>query len=238
MNKSIIAIASIVFFHNMGYCQEVVQNIDSYEQVNDNELKINDPFEPMNRKVYSFNKGLDRFILKPASTFYDTVTPELLQMGITNFSNYLKTPFNALNYLLQGNKVQAGDAMGRFILNTIGLGVFDIASEANIPLENTSFGDTLGVWGVPSGPYVVLPILGGNTLRDSSSNLLIDINLSIPNQWPAQEKNLFTGLDILQTRVKYDGAISVLQDISLDEYSFVRDAQTQRRQNKIEELKE
>lgn len=239
--KTISFIFLLVCLNTQVYAQSATQeNSEKPQEVADaqeQEKLINDPLEPINRKVYSFNKGVDKVLLKPASKAYDAVTPNIVQRGVSNFFNYLKGPWNVVNYALQGNKEEAGNAMGRFLVNTFGLGVFDIASEANIPLHNTSFGDTLGVWGVPDGPYVVLPILGGNTLRDSSANIALDIPLAPQNKLNVPERNSLNGVDILQTRTDLDKAISVVEDIAIDEYSFVRDGQIQRRKNKIEKLK-
>lgn len=206
---------------------------DSKDQIN----TVYDPLEPINRKIYSFNKNLDTIVLKPASVVYDAVTPNFVQKGVTNLFNYIKSPLNIINYALQGNKEQLGHSMGRMLLNTFGLGVFDIASEAAIPLNNTSFGDTLGVWGVPNGPYIVLPILGGANLRDTTATLALDIPLSPVNQLSGNDRVAAYSIDTINTRKNLDGAISVIEGAALDEYSFVRDATALKRSSTIEGLK-
>ena len=198
---------------------------------------VYDPLEPINRKVYSFNKNLDTIILKPVSIIYDAVTPNVIQKGVTNFFNYVKSPLNIVNYALQGNKEQLGHSMGRMLLNTFGFGVFDIASEASIPLNNTSFGDTLGVWGFPNGPYIVLPILGGANLRDTAATLALDIPLSPVNQLSSNDRLAAYSIDTVNTRKNLGNAVSILEGAALDEYSFVRDATALKRASIIEGLK-
>ena len=213
---------------------------DEQDEAEDLKYQLNtvyDPLEPINRKVYSFNKNLDTAILKPASIIYDKVTPNLIQTGVTNFFNYIKSPLNIVNYALQGNKVELGHSMGRLLINTFGFGVFDIASEASIPLNNTSFGDTLGVWGVSQGPYIVLPLLGGANLRDTAANLALDIPLSPISNLSNNERLATYSLDTVNTRKNLGNTISIIEGASLDEYNFVRDATELRRANKIEGLK-
>ena len=127
--------------------------------------KNTDPLEGLNRAVYSLNKGLDKAILKPVATVYTNVVPSLARQGVNNFLSYLHTPLDVLNYALQGNGERAGNAMGRFMLNTFGFGVFDLATDMGISRKQTGFGETFGVWGAPQGPYVVLPVFGGRSLR-------------------------------------------------------------------------
>jgi phospholipid-binding lipoprotein MlaA len=200
--------------------------------------KINDPLEFLNRRVYKFNKFLDRIILKPVAKVYTKIVPEFIQQGVVNFFNYVKSPLNILNYALQGNKEELSNSMSRFVLNTFGLGVFDLAKKAKIPLHNTDFGDTLAIWGVREGPYIVLPLLGSSTLLDAATFGTVDTPLSLINTLPIIEKNRLYLLKTVQFRSDYLGMTNVLEEASLDEYMFVRDAWTQRHQSKIEEIKE
>lgn len=121
-----------------------------------------DPLEPLNRGVFAFNDTLDRVVLKPVATAYQEVVPSLVRKGVGNFFGNLRDAWSAANLVLQGKKEEAGSNIGRVLVNTtLGLlGVFDVASDLNIERSTTNFGATLGRWGVPAGPYVVLPLLG------------------------------------------------------------------------------
>jgi len=126
-----------------------------------------DPFEPLNRQVFAFNRALDRAVLRPVARGYDKVTPGPVKRGVSNFFENLSTPIWALNHLLQGNPDEAAQQTGRFLVNsTFGvLGLFDVASRGEIQRSRASFNQTFGKWGVPSGPFIMVPVLGPNTPR-------------------------------------------------------------------------
>jgi phospholipid-binding lipoprotein MlaA len=126
-----------------------------------------DPFESLNRKVFAFNLAADRAILRPVARGYDAVVPRPVKSGVSNFFDNLSTPLWVLNHLLQGNVADAGRQGGRFLFNsTIGLlGLFDPADDAGLRKNSANFNQTLGKWGMPSGPYLMVPILGPNTPR-------------------------------------------------------------------------
>lgn len=126
-----------------------------------------DPWEPMNRGIYRFNDALDRAIMKPVARGYDAVLPDPVQQSVTNFSRNLLTPLSAVNHFLQGKPRDGTGELFRFMINsTIGVvGLFDIAAMNGIEANTEDFGQTAAVWGVPAGPYVVLPFLGPHTLR-------------------------------------------------------------------------
>lgn len=130
---------------------------------------INDPAEPVNRAVHSFNRGVDRVIFRPASKGYVAVVPDPMITSFSNFAENLNNPGMAVDYLLQGKPKEAGIAVGRFLLNTtFGLaGFFDPSSEMGIPRIDTDFGETLHVWGFGEGAYVELPLYGPSTTRDA-----------------------------------------------------------------------
>ncbi|MEM7293776.1 MAG: VacJ family lipoprotein, partial [Pseudomonadota bacterium] len=130
-----------------------------------------DPWESWNRSVYSFNEGLDRLILKPVAQTYREYTPQFIQTGIGNFLSNLGDILVIINDLLQLKFEQAGQDMSRFLLNsTVGLfGFFDVASPIGLPKHDEDFGQTLGYWGVDSGPYLVLPFFGPSTLRERNN---------------------------------------------------------------------
>jgi phospholipid-binding lipoprotein MlaA len=127
-----------------------------------------DPWESMNRSVFSFNDKLDRIVLKPVASAYRNVVPDAVQKGVNNFFGNLGDVWSAVNNALAGRRQETGDSISRVVVNsTVGiLGVLDVASDMKIPRHKADFGTTLGRWGVKPGPYVVLPILGPSTVRD------------------------------------------------------------------------
>jgi len=135
-----------------------------------------DPFEGFNRSMYAFNDGLDRAVLKPAAELYRDATPQPVRGGVTNFFANLGDIWSFANNLLQGKGEGAFNSIVRFSVNTVfGLGgLIDIASEAGIARRKQDFGQTLGHWGVPAGPYLVLPLAGPSTVRDSAASVVVD----------------------------------------------------------------
>ena len=210
---------------------------DEGNAVSETAPPISDPLEGINRGVYGFNKGVDNVVLKPVATVYKTVVPSFARQGVNNLLSYLHTPLDVVNYALQGNGEMAGNAMGRLLVNTFGLGVFDIASEAGISRKQTGFGETFGVWGAPQGPYVVLPIFGGRSLRGTIGTVG-DAQLGVVGQLKTDEQTTARVLDALDTRSRLLGTENVVSQASLDEYAFVRDALMQRESNRVQELKE
>ncbi len=210
---------------------------DEEEAVLDTAAPVSDPLEGLNRGVYGFNKGLDTVVLKPVATVYQTVLPSFVRQGVNNLLSYLHTPLDVVNYALQGNGELAGNAMGRLLVNTLGFGVFDIASEAGISRKQTGFGETFGVWGAPQGPYVVLPIFGGRSLRGTVGTVG-DAQLGVVGQLKTDERTTARVLDALDTRSRLLGTENVVSEAALDEYAFVRDALMQRENNRVQELKE
>jgi phospholipid-binding lipoprotein MlaA len=247
MNKKLFAVLILVGLTSPVYSQEYIEKETQIVIADDNDnedynipeqKEISDPLESINRPIYSFNKTIDHAVLKPITKTYQDITPNIIQSGVTNFINYIKQPVNVVYFSLQGNKYKAGDSMGRFLLNTFGLGVFDLASQANIPLHDTSFGETLGVWGVGEGPYVVLPILGGATLRDNTAKVVVDIPLSLENQFNIPERNLTIGLKTIETRKQLLPMDKTIEEAALDEYSFVKNAIISSKRATIKSLKE
>ncbi|MES2355125.1 MAG: VacJ family lipoprotein [Pseudomonadota bacterium] len=194
-----------------------------------------DPLEDYNRAVYKFNDTVDRAVLKPVAKGYDFVVPDLVKTGVGNVFSNLGELVVIFNDALQGKGEQAVADMGRFIINsTFGMvGLFDIATPAGLPKHNEDFGQTLGKWGVNSGPYFVLPLLGPSTIRDTSAKI-VDRQL----QYPAYVEHVPTrnsayALDIVNTRSTLLGASNALNEAALDPYVFVRDAYLQRRQRLV-----
>ena len=187
-----------------------------------------DPWEPMNRAIYDFNNAADKYVMRPVAVGYDAVTPSFARRGINNFFNNFLDVNGALNALLQGRIEYGVDNLGRVLINsTLGFfGFFDVATEMKIPRYQTDFGHTLAIWGVPQGPYVMLPLLGPNTLR-SSVGFGVDAYASPMGQMRNDEAEWgLRALNIVDLRA---GLLGTDQLLSGDQYVFLRDAYLQRR---------
>jgi phospholipid-binding lipoprotein MlaA len=193
--------------------------------------KPEDPIEPANRGVYKFNDALDRAILKPTAKGYDKVTPNWLKTGIGNFFTNLSYPFTIVNQVLQGKVKAAGQDTARFLINTtLGWGgVLDVASGAHLPHHDEDFGQTMGVWGVPPGPYLMVPFLGPSSVRDLPSRI-VDSVFS-PLSWSGDRGTVYwvaQGIDVVDTRARLLPLDAALNRV-FDKYGFVRDAYLQQR---------
>jgi len=194
----------------------------------------NDPLEPVNRAVFQFNDGLDNVVLKPAGEVYRAVVPDLLRTGVTNFFSNIEDLWIGVNNLLQG-KVEDGltDFM-RVAVNTFfGFTVIDIASDAGMAKHNEDFGQTLGRWGVGSGPYLVLPILGSSTFRDGAG-LLLDFKADpVANFGYVPTRNTLYSARVISDRANLLDASRALEEAALDKYGFTRDSYLQRRRSLV-----
>ena len=191
-----------------------------------------DPLEPVNRAVFSFNDGFDRHFMRPVARGYKAITPDPGEQGVRNFFANLGDVRNLLNDLLQLKPTEALDDFGRLAINsTFGLlGVFDIATDVGLERNDEDFGQTLGYWGVPDGPYLVLPILGPSSLRDAPS-LYVDYRTSpqtyaVHRQWLS---NSMWALNFTSVRAELLGVSAVLDDVAFDRYQSLRDAWFERR---------
>jgi phospholipid-binding lipoprotein MlaA len=199
-----------------------------------------DPYERFNRTMFNFNDKVDQIALKPAATVYKRVLPSFVQTGVYNFFGNLGDVWTAVNNLLQGRVADGVTDVMRFAVNTtFGLGgLLDIGSEAGMQKHRQDFGATLGVWGVQSGPYVVLPLLGSSTLRDSVA-LPVDF---AGDPWtyvdPLQTRYIGTALRVVDMRAGVLDASNLIEDAALDRYEFIRDAYLQRRAGKISSNRE
>jgi phospholipid-binding lipoprotein MlaA len=194
-----------------------------------------DPIEGWNRAIFSFNEGLDAAVLKPVATGYQAVVPAPVRSGVTNVFNNLNDGWSAINQLLQGKPVAAAQMTMRVATNTLfGIaGLFDVASDLGIERQTEDFGQTLGRWGLPAGPYLVLPLLGSSSLRDTAA-------LPVDMQWrPAalsDDSSTRVGISALQlvdVRAGLLGASRIVDGIALDKYVFIRDAYLSRRRNQV-----
>lgn len=198
-----------------------------------------DPLEPLNRSVYRFNDTVDRAVLRPVATAYRNALPLMVRSGVNNFFGNLGEVWNLANNVMQLKLQNSAETFMRLNVNTIfGLGgLLDIASEAGIERHREDFGQTLGRWGVPSGPYVVLPLLGSSTVRDAAA-LPVDRYgdaLTAVHDIPA--RNSLYGLRLVDERARFLRASQMLDDAALDKYSFTRDAYLQRRRNAVSDGK-
>lgn len=195
-------------------------------------VRNTDPFEPMNRGVFRFNQALDRHALRPVAVAYANHTPKLVQTGVSNFFVNLGYPTTILHQFLQGKFKQGTQDIGRFVLNTtLGWGgIFDVASGGtNLPIHNEDSGQTLGWWGVPPGPFLMLPFLGPANLRDTPARIADDFTQ--PFRWydSGSERWISLGLSFIDRRA---GLLPLDETLArtYDPYAFVRNAYQQRRQ--------
>ncbi len=194
-----------------------------------------DPLEPFNRGVYQFNDAVDRAVLKPVATAYRDVAPVRVRQGVGNFFGNLEDVWSFVNNALQFKGQAAFDSLKRFGVNTfVGWGgIFDIASEMDIEKHTKDFGHTLGYWGVGPGPYLVLPLLGPSTLRDTVA-LPVDLKGDIVSHVAhVPTRNTTMAVRVVDNRAALLKASTMLEEAALDRYSFTRDAFLQRRRSVI-----
>lgn len=194
---------------------------------------IKDPLQPLNRKIYSFNTKLDKSIVRPVAVQYKEKIPEQARGGFANFRNNMRDPWNAVNQLLQGNPKQAAKTLGRFTVNTVtSLGLADPAKRIDLNSERETFGNTLGVWGVPSGPYIVLPLAGPSTFRDGFAMLAVD-RFARPQDYIFEGDKIYwsyNAVDGIDARAQFLELDSIVQG---DQYAALRDVYLQRRNYEI-----
>lgn len=192
-----------------------------------------DPYEGFNRKVFAFNEGLDKAVLKPVAKGYNKVVPRLARTGATNFFNNLRVVVTTFNDAIQlkGKKVPVDIA--RFATNlTFGIfGLIDVATELGIENRNEDFGQSLGYWGVGSGPYLVLPLFGPSTVRDGVG-LAADFVVSPFYYWDEKTEVRWTlvAVNFVNTRANLLGAEKFLTESGIERYTFLRDIYLQRRE--------
>jgi len=193
-----------------------------------------DPWESVNRPVFRFNEGFDRIVLQPVSNAYRAILPKPARTGVSNFFDNLDEPLTAANQILQGKPATGISDLGRFVVNsTVGLaGLTDPASELGLPEHDEDIGQTLAVWGVPSGPYVVLPLFGPNTVRDAPARITPRVaralyfdalgleNLKIPA----------SAFGFVSDRADESRKLEAAREAALDPYLYIREAYLQRRE--------
>ncbi len=189
-----------------------------------------DPWEPYNRRMLRFNEALDARVVEPLAKGYRTVFPDPVRNGVSNFFGNLSDVWSAVNNLLQLKPLEFGQSVARVGINTtVGLlGVMDVASQMDIPRRREDFGQTLGHWGLGTGPYVMLPLFGPSTLRDTAV-LPLDWRGDLVNATEGGVRAPLTVVRIVDRRAALLGATEVMDSAVLDKYSFIRDAYLQRR---------
>ena len=194
--------------------------------------EINDPFEDLNRDIFIFNEKLDEKLLKPAALTYRKVTPQFARTGVTNFFNNLEEIDTTINQILQGEIKYAFNDAGRFVINTtIGLfGLIDVASKMGLEKHEEDFGQTLGVWGFDSGPYIMIPFLGPSNPRDLLSRPISSFLSGTFAMEDNDVKITLVGIDALETRERLLDAETLIIG---DKYIFVKDAYIQSREYEI-----
>ncbi len=194
-----------------------------------------DPIEGFNRAMFAINDGVDQTIVRPVAVGYDTVMPSPLKKGVTNFFGNIADLFIGVNNLLQGKVSSGVSDFGRVLVNsTVGLlGLIDVASDIGMEKHDEDFGQTFGRWGIGSGAYVVLPLLGPSTVRDSIG-LVADMKTNpIPYLDNVSARNSLLALNLVDKRAGFLAADKVVEAAALDKYSYIRDAHLQRRRNLI-----
>jgi phospholipid-binding lipoprotein MlaA len=189
-----------------------------------------DPLEPVNRAMFEVHEVADKYVMKPVVDVYTAVVPKLVRTGVSNFFNNIDDLFSGVNALLQGKPDKAGDDFGRVMLNTFVMGgIFDVASDLGIERGGEDFGQTFGVWGLPQGPYLFVPIVGPTTVRDGTG-LLVRIYVGPVGFIPdVPVRNSLYGVGAVDIRAQATDAISIADTASLDKYVFIRNAYLQRR---------
>ncbi len=195
----------------------------------------NDPFEPLNRKVWDFDVTLDKYVLRPVAQGYRDYTPHITQVTVTNLLNNLKSPIILVNDLLQGNPDRFGQTLERTVLNTfLGFGgMIDLAAKHGLPFHDSDFGQTLGVWGVGTGPYLVLPLLGPSNPRDGIGYGVDSFADPFSIEMRAHGYDIANysrwGLGVINDRSQTIEELDEVQKGSLDFYAAIRSLYQQQR---------
>lgn len=194
-----------------------------------------DPWEPFNRDMYTFNERMDEVFLKPVATLYRDKVPPIVRTGVANFFGNLGDGWSAVNSLLQFRLLDFEENLARFNINSLFgvFGIFDVASEFNIERHREDFGQTLGRWGMPAGPYIMLPLFGPSTLRDTLA-MPVDRQFDLVSRIDSTgARELTYVLRVVDKRANLIRVSNVLEEASLDKYAFTRDAYLQRRRAEV-----
>ena len=224
----LVALATAACASNPEQRVNAQTNVESDVVVVETDVDNNDPLESVNRVIWDFNYDvLDKYILKPVTKGYVAVTPQPVRTGLLNFSENLEEPFHLVNNLLEGSFHQSAVNFSRFLINsTIGvLGIFDVASTMDLVPAKEDFGQVLGVWGVGTGPYLMLPVLGPSEVRDTTGMIVEGIATSNVYSDPISIGGRV--ISLLETRALLLDQEETLNR-ALDQYIFVKDLYFQR----------
>ena len=240
--NSLRVLLILIFAAMLGACSTVTKvktkAIATLEKVSEKTNIGNNPADPLegfNRSMFNFNEGLDSVIIKPVAQTYQKVAPPIVQTGVSNFFSNAGDIWTSVNNVLQGNFNDGANDFMRFAINTtMGIGgLIDVATMGGMPKHRADFGQTLGVWGVPSGPYVVLPVLGASTLRDTIATPIDFKGDFLFSQTSPGFSNTSSVLRIIDKRAGALDAVSLIEEAALDKYVFIRGAYLQRRESQI-----
>lgn len=198
-------------------------------------LLASDPFESLNRRIFDFNERVDSAVIRPLAEAYLETIPAPIREGLSNFLTNLDDAVSTINHALQGKPVKAASSLARVFLNTtIGIaGLRDPATEMGFAHETEDLGQTLAVWGLPSGPYLVLPLLGPSTLRDAGARIAFFPYTPIRQINPGSLRYSLIASGVLSARAEFLLASRAANLVVLDKYLFARDSFLQRRRNQI-----
>jgi phospholipid-binding lipoprotein MlaA len=193
-----------------------------------------DPYERVNRAIFSFNETLDTYALKPIAKGYRAITPQFLEDGVHNFFGNLGEARNLTHDLLQGKVRAAGVDTSRFLFNTTlgGLGFVDVATRMGLQRNDEDLGQTLGTWGVESGPYIVIPLLGPSSVRDGLARVPDSYLQPYPYMNDVSSRNALRGVDLVDTRASFLDAEKM---VTGDKYIFLRNAYLQNREFRVKD---
>jgi len=205
----------------------------------DDDRVVHDPLERANRGIFAFNEGVDRWFLEPVATGWDFVMPDPVELAIQHFFRNLDFPVVLVNDLLQAKPIAAVEDLGRFMINsTAGVaGFFDPATYLGMPDSDEDFGQTLGVWGVPAGPYLVLPLLGPSNPRDTGGLIVDSATRVYPLFLPFYVNIGSASVSVVNRRSRLLETIREERKAAFDFYAAVRNAYVQRRENQIGDRK-
>ena len=224
--RASVGVAAALLLAALSGCASIPEGVGTSPQ---------DPWERYNRHMDAFNDGLDRAVIKPAAQAYDAVTPLPVRVLVNNFLGNIGDIWVGVNSLMQGKVGDGASDFGRVLVNsTVGiLGFFDVATPLGLQRHNEDFGQTLGVWGVGDGPYVVLPFFGPRTVRDSGGLVADTLADPVGQDDHVRLRNSVTGLRVLETRAEFLPADKVIEQAATDRYAYLRDAYLQRRRSLI-----
>lgn len=212
-------------------CVTLLLSACAVNKPNEGSRSPTDPWEPLNRHIFGFNQGIDTVIFKPLAKGYEFIFPRVIRLGVTNFSRNLRMPLVAINNLLQGKGGAAANDTGRFLLNSTAglLGILDPATPAGLHRNDEDFGQTFAVWGMPDGPFVVVPFLGPRTLRGAVAiplNIAADPLLYYDN---SSARDKIYGVRLIDVRQRLFAVEALIKE-SPDRYVTIRESFQQRRQ--------